>query len=97
LPPAVAVCRQEYHSYPVLAASGQLYFEILALPGKETVGDLDQDSGAIASVHLAATSAAVFKIQQNLERFWDYCIRPAPLGVDNKTHSTGVMLECRIV
>jgi len=61
------------------------------------VGDLHQDSGAVASVYLAATCAAVFKIQQHFERFWDYCIRLSPFRVDNKADSAGVMFECRII
>jgi hypothetical protein len=61
------------------------------------VRHLDQDARAVARVLLAAARAAVFEVDENLERLLDDLVRAAALEVNDEAHAAGVVLVRRVV
>ena len=81
---------QEQHGDAVTAPLRQLH----TLPGKlipqEAVGDLGEDTGAVAGVDLAAAGAAVVEIAQHLERLLHDAVGRGPLDVGDKPDAAAI-------
>jgi hypothetical protein len=64
---------------------------------EELVGNLKQYTGAITGVLLTAAGPAMFKVQQNLNRFLYYVVRLASLNVDDEARTTSIMLAVWVI
>ena len=61
------------------------------------MGHLGQDAGAVACVDLAAGSAAVVKVAEDLQRLLNDVMGFLPIHVHDETDTTGVVFELRII
>jgi hypothetical protein len=64
---------------------------------EEVVGDLEQDTGPITGVHLAAARATVVQVLQRREPVVDNLVRLLALQVDDEADTTTVVLVERVV
>src|SRR5262249_8351545 len=60
-------------------------------------GDLNQDAGAVAGVHLAAARAAVLEVDEDLKRLPDDRVGALSLDVHDEADATRVVLGVGIV
>src|SRR6185503_15475273 len=67
----VPLGRQEHHAGAVLAGLGQLDAERLTFLLQELVRDLQRDAGAVAGQRVAAASASVLEVLEDLETLLD--------------------------
>ena len=88
---------QEHEAGPVAALRGQGDAEPGALALEEPVRHLDQDAGAVARVHLAATGAAVQEVLQHREGLAHDRVGLAALDVHHEADPAGVVLVGRVV
>src|SRR5690606_40406226 len=63
----------------------------------ERVGNLDEDTRAVAEQRVRADRAAVVEVGENFQRLADDRVRFGTLDVGNEAHTAGVMLVARIV
>jgi hypothetical protein len=66
--------------------------QLPALPGEQLVRDLDQYSGAVAGLRIAAASAAMRKIDQNLDSLGDDIVGSVAVNVHDEADATRVTL-----
>ena len=61
------------------------------------MGNLKQDTGAVTCVLLAAAGAAMFEVQQHLNRLLNYVVRLAALDIDDEARTASVVLAVRVI
>jgi hypothetical protein len=61
------------------------------------VRDLDQDSGAVAGVVLAAAGTAVIQVHQRLQTIANQLMRLSPLQIDDESHTATVVFVTRVI
>jgi len=59
--------------------------------------DLDQDTGAITGIFLAAAGPAMHEVPEDGERVGNDAMRTSTLDVHDKTDATGIMLKRRVI
>jgi len=91
------VARQEHHADAVLADFRQLHALARHFLAQEAVGDLDQDSGAVAGIDLAPTCTAVLQILEHPQRLLDDAVRWPPFDVNDEADAAGVVLMLGVV
>ena len=89
---AVLVHRQEDHAHAVFAGLGQLNAQFAALARKESVRNLDQDAGAVAGLRVAARSAAMGQVDQNLDALADDLVAFFAADAGDQAHAAGIVL-----
>ena len=90
-PAVFRVGRQEDHADAVLAEGRQAEAEMFALLFEEAMGHLHEDAGAVAGVRLAAAGAAVFQVEENLDRLLDDVVRFAVVQVDDEADAARIV------
>jgi hypothetical protein len=90
LQPVVALYRQERHPHPILAGGREGEAELGTLAGEELVRDLDQDAGSVAGLGVAAASAAVRQVDQNLNALDDNVVRFLAFDIGDEADTAGV-------
>ena len=88
---------QEGHADAVLAGGRQGEAEFGALAGEELVGDLDEDSGAVAGFGIATAGSSVGQVDEDLDALDDDVVISNPLDVRNEANSAGIVLIARVV
>ncbi len=88
------VMRQEDQPCAVLPGRGQRRRRTGA---QECVGHLNQDAGTVAGVLLTSAGAAMFQIDQDLQRVLDDLVRARSLDVHDKSHAAGIVLGAGVV
>jgi hypothetical protein len=89
--------RQEHHPHSIFARSGQAHIIFLEFLFEKRVGNLQQDAGAISSVSLGTLGTAVPQIHQDFKSLSNDAVRRLPFDIDDKTHTTAVVFESRVV
>ena len=89
--------RQKHHPDAVLAGRRQREAELAALPREELVRNLDEHARAIAGLRIAAASAAVRQVDQNLNALDDDVVGLMALDVSDEADPAGIVLVARIV
>ena len=59
--------------------------------------DLDQDAGAVARLRIAAASAAMRQVDQDLDAFADDFVGLFAVQIDDEAHAAGVVLVLGVV
>src|SRR5207253_706693 len=85
------------HSNRVLAGSRQREAERFALAREKFVRDLNQQAGAVTSLRIAATGAAVGEIDKDLNSLLNDLMAFLAANACHKTDATGVVLVRRVV
>ncbi len=85
--------RQEHHANAVLARAGQVYPQPGALLLEELAGHLDQYSGAVAGLRVAAAASPVPQIDQHLEGLDDDLVGLLPFDVGNYPHAAASVFQ----
>ena len=83
---------QKYHADPVLARSRQADSLDRHLFPVQRVGQLDQNTGAVAHEFVGSDRAAMVQILQDLQRILDDVVGLEALDIGDKAHPTGIML-----
>ena len=83
---------QKYHADPVLARGRQADSLDRHLFPVQRVGQLDQNTGAIAHEFVGSHRAAMVQILENLQRVLDDIVGLHALDIGDKAHPTSVML-----
>ena len=91
------VLRGEDQAHAVVVRRRQADALVRADVGEEVVGHLDEDAGAVACVHLAATGAAVLEMFERRDAIIDDLVRPLPLEVYEKADAAALVLAGWIV
>ncbi len=86
---ALRVGREEHEAGAVGARRRQGERHGLA---EEPVRHLHEDAGAIAGVGVGPAGAAMFEVDEQLERLADYRVRADALDVRDETDAAGVVL-----
>src|SRR5260370_36838503 len=89
--------RQEHHADAVLSHGRQRESEISTLAREKLVGNLDQNTRAIAGLRVTAASATVGKVDQDLQSFEDDLVGRIALNVDHKADTTSVVLVSVVI
>lgn len=90
----LGVRRDVEHAHAVVA----WFWEIgRADLGKEAMGQLKEDAGAVPRVDFTATGSAVVQIHQDGEGLLDDIVRTFALHLANKADAAGVMLKLGVV
>ena len=85
------------HSHAVFAGRGKREAQVRTFAVEEGVRNLNQNAGAIAGLRIAAASAAVRQVDQNLDALEDDIVRLLPLDVRDEADAASVMLVLRAV
>jgi hypothetical protein len=89
--------REKCHSHGVRAGLRQLKSQLSALALKELVGDLKKNAGAVASLGVASTSAAVGQIEENLNSLAYDVMRFLTANIGDESDPASIMLLRRMV
>src|SRR5260370_38730496 len=84
--------RQEHHADAVLSHGRQRESEISTLTREKLVGNLNQNTSAIAGLRVTAASATVRKVDQDLQSFEDDLVRLFARNVDHEADTTIAVL-----
>src|SRR5678815_516559 len=79
--------RKERETRAVLAGGGQ---RRRCTRAQKRVRHLNEDAGAVTGVRLAPARAAVFQVDQDLQRLFDDVMGAMSLDVHDKTHAARV-------
>ena len=88
------VVRQEHESRAVRSGVGQRERDV---PAEEGVGRLNENARAVAGVGFAATGAAMFQIDQDVQRLAHDVVRALALHVHDEPDAAGVAFVPRVV
>ena len=97
LQPLVLLHREKDHANAVLAGFRQRETERGAFAREKFVRNLNQHTGAVAGFRIAAASAAVRQIDQNLNALEDDVVRFLAFDIGHKADAAGIVLVSRIV
>ena len=92
LQPLVPLDRQKYHPDAIFAGRRQSKTQVGGFAGEKFVRDLDQEPGAVASIRIAATCAAVSEVDEDLNPLFDDVVGLLAFDVGHKTNSAGIVL-----
>ena len=84
--------RQKHHAHAVLAKRGQSHADLGHIFTEQGIGNLNQDTRAIAHQGVSADRTAVVEVFQDLERLPHDRMALLALDVCHKTNTTGVVL-----
>src|SRR5208283_1541897 len=85
------------HPHPVFTRRGQRKAQVRTFPVEKRVGNLNQDTRAVAGFRIAAASAAMRQVYQDLYAFEDDIVRLAPFDVHDESDAATVVLVLRVV
>ncbi len=88
---------QEHHAHAIFARRRQREAQLGALPRKEFVRDLNQDSSAIACFRIASARAAMSEVDEDLQSLDDDVMRLHALNIDDKADATCIVFVSWIV
>jgi len=88
---------QETHTDGVLAEGRKREAELRRFATEEFIGNLDENSSAIAGFGIASTGSAVSQIDENLDPFCDDFVGRFRVDIDNKAETAVVALVCRTI
>ena len=77
---------------PYVPGLGQREAQLRAFAGKELVGNLDQNAGAIAGFRIAAAGAAMRQVEQNLNSLADDVVTFLAADAGDEADPAGVVL-----
>ena len=89
--------RQEDHADAVLAGGRQGETELGALAREELVRNLNQHSGAVAGLRIAAASTAMRQVDEDLNALDDDVVRFLTFDVGHEADTAGIVLKARVV
>ena len=89
--------RQKSHADRIFARRREGEAEGFALTRKKLVGDLDQQSGAVARLRITAAGPAVRQVDQNLNSLLDNLVTLLATNAGDKPDATRVVFMRRIV
>ena len=89
--------RQEDHADTVFAYRRQREPKFRAFAAEKLVRDLNENSGAVTCLRIAAARSAVRQVDQDLNAFGDDFMRRFALDIDEKANSAGVALVDRVI
>jgi hypothetical protein len=92
-----AILWQEHHADAVVADGRQGNAQRGELGAQESVGNLDQDAGAVAGQRIGAHGAAVLEVAQNLQALTHDVVRLHALAMDDEADTAAVMLVPGVV
>ena len=95
--PTGGVSRQKDHAHAIVAGRRQRYSNSVAFRRQEFVRYLQEYARPIPGVAFAATSAAMLKIQKNLDCLLHDVVSLTALQVNDETHTTSIVLVRGIV
>ena len=84
--------RQKHHAHAVLAKRGQSHADLGHIFTEQGIGNLNQDTRAIAHQSVSADRTAVVEVFQDLERLPHDRVAFLAFDVCHKTNTTGVVL-----
>ena len=96
-PPLGGVLGQEHHANTVFTLRGKGDAEFGALLLEEQIGHLDENSGAVSGVGVAAAGPPVPEIHQCLDALFDDVVGLYTLDVGDHTDSASVMLKSGVI
>ena len=96
-PMALIPIGQKDHAHPILPRFGQAESQSIAGVLEKGVRDLEQDTGAVAGILLAATCAAVVQILQNRQCLLDDPMGLFALDINNEADATSIVLEFGVI
>jgi len=85
---------QKHQARAVRAGLGQLEAQYFS---EEAIRRLDQDAGAVAGVRIGPAGAAMFEIDEEIERRPDYRVRTVAFDVRDKADAARIVLVARAV
>ncbi len=91
------VWRSKERSDPIVPLLGKREVDPPATFNQILVGDLNQDSGAVARIVLASAGASVVHIDERGNPVGDDFVRLPPLDVGNEAYAAGIVLERGVV
>jgi hypothetical protein len=91
------VARGEHEAHAVITGLREPHPELRALVAEELVGQLDEDAGAVAGVHLAAARPSVVEVLEGKQAVAHNLVRALPLQVHEEPDAARVVLVCRVV
>ena len=97
LQPVMAFHRKERHAHSVFPRRREREAELRALAREELVRDLNQHAGAVAGFRIAATSAAVGQVDQNLNALDDDVVRFLAFDIGYEADTAGVAFLGRVI
>ena len=93
----VAFHRKERHAHSVFPRGRERETAFGALAGEELVRDLNQHAGAVAGFRIAAASAAVGQVDQNLYALDNDVVRFLALDIGDEADTAGVAFLGRVI
>lgn len=84
--------RQKRHADGVLAGCGQGEAKGFAFAGEKLMWNLDQQPGTVTGFGVAATSAAMCQVDEDLNSLLNNLMTPVTTNTGDKTDAAGVML-----
>ena len=93
----VLLHRQKTHGHAISARLGQLHAKIDAHLRKKRMGNLDQDSRAVARLRVAACRTAMGEVDEHLKTLADDVVALLAANARDQTHAAVVVLVLRVV
>jgi len=91
------ILRQEYQPGSVAPGRRKRETQVAAFAAEKGMRDLDQDTGAITGIFLAAAGPAMHKVPEDGERVGNDAMRTSALDVHDKTDATGIVFKSRVI
>ena len=88
---------QKTHGHAVSAGLGQRNVLFAAFLGEESVRNLNEDSGAVASFRIAARRAAMSEVDEHLQALADDLVAFFTADVCDQSHAAGIMFIARMI
>jgi hypothetical protein len=88
---------QKCHPDSVFGRSGQLEAELRTFTGEELVWDLNQNASAVAGFRIAAASAAVREIDEDLNSLLDDVVAFFAANASDKSNAASVVFVRRVI
>ena len=88
---------KEDHADAVFAGLGQREAQLLAFAREELVRNLDQHAGAVAGFRIAAASAAMRQVEEDLNAFADDVVAFVAVDAGDKPDPAGIVLVRGVV
>ncbi len=93
----LGILRQENEAGAIIAERRQMQTDRWRLMREKPVRHLDQNTGAVAGIGLAAAGAAMFQIDQDLQGVLNDLMALAVLEIGDEADAARVMLVARII
>ena len=89
--------RQKHHPHAIFARRRQRKTKPRAFALEKRVRNLNQNSGAVAGLRIAAARAAMRQVDQDLNALEDDVVRFAPGNIGHKADAAGIVLMLRVI